>query len=288
MNKPALIWIEQLVTPHSSEVPPILADSFSIRSTTNVEVLDRLIAGTRPACIFFDFDYPDRRRLSHFANAKSRFPSIPIVMMTLQHSESLAIWAYRHGALDYLIKPVDAGELGKCVDRILEISALQSKQQSRDANLFKPPIPNDVPNAQRNKNERLSPAIFFVQQNYSQRIYSDAVARLCGMSASHFSREFKLAYKMTFQEFLLRYRVRQACHQLQRTDVSVADVAYNVGFTDPSYFTRVFKRYAGVAPSSYTAANDDVFVEEVVVQNTEDKMTSSSQIVRSLATSFRQ
>jgi len=287
LNKPALFWIEQLAAPPSNEVPAILVENFSIRSIASVDVLDKLIVDVRPACIFFDFDYPDRRRLSYFANVKNRFPSIPIVMMTVQHSESLAVWAYRHGALDYLIKPVDDGELSKCVDRILEIAALQSKQQSRNANLFKPPIPSDVPNAARTKNERLSPAIFFVQQNYSQRIYSDAVARLCGMSASHFSREFKQAYDMTFQEFLLRYRVRQACRQLQRSDVSVADVAYNVGFTDPSYFTRVFKRYAGVAPSSYTAANDDTFVEQIVTQNGEDKMTSSSQIVRSLATSFR-
>jgi two-component system response regulator YesN len=98
------------------------------------------------------------------------------------------------------------------------------------------------------------------------------MARICDMSASHFSRAFKKAYNLTFQEFLLRYRVYQACRFLNASSANISDVAYCVGFSDPSYFTRVFKRYVGVAPSEFVAANEGD--------------ASTSQVVRTLSTSF--
>jgi AraC-like DNA-binding protein len=287
LDKPTLFWVEQLVASRGSEIPDVLINNFSVRSIATTNSLELMIADIKPAAVFFDYDYPDRRRLSEFARIKSACPSVPVVMVTLQHSESLAIWAYRHGALDFLIKPIDPSELAMCIGRLLEIVSFQKSQGNRNANRFKPPIPSDVPNTPRSKKDRLSPAIYFVQQNYSERIYSDAMARLCGMSATHFSRAFKQTHGLTFQEFLLRYRVRQACQQLLAPTANIADIAYNVGFSDPSYFTRVFKRFVGIAPSDFTAANDDSNIESAVAENSDEKMSSTSQIVRALSTSFR-
>ena len=276
--------MDQLTSSKTSTIPSELLDNFSPQTCSSPETLPELLKHVDASAIFFDFDYPDRRRLSAFADTKNRFSSIPIVMLTLQHSESLAVWAFRHGALDYLVKPIDNSELRNCVERILEISRLRNAQQARSANHSKPRVPVEIPHTARENNEKLAPAIYFVQQNYSQRIYSDAMARLCGMSATHFSRAFKNCYQVTFQEFLLRYRVRQARRKLHGPLVNIADVAYSVGFSDPSYFTRVFKRYIGVSPSDYAAGLGEGDKPESV--GDEDKMSSSSQIVRRLSASF--
>ena len=50
---------------------------------------------------------------------------------------------------------------------------------------------------------------------------------------------------------MLRYRIFEACKELQHPNVPVANVAYSVGFNDPSYFARVFRRFIGVSPSEY-------------------------------------
>jgi AraC-like DNA-binding protein len=282
LSKPLLIWVEQLVGSREVEVPERLVDAFSVRTVSSFESLDALLRETRPACVFFDFDYPDRRRLERFADVKKNHPSVPVVLMTVQHSESLAVWSYRHGALDYIVKPVPDNELKDCVERILKILELRETQRRRKVNAAQPAMPDDIPNAPRSQVERLAPAVYFVQQNYSQRIYSDAMARLCGMSPTHFSRMFRKTYDLTFQEFLLRYRVRQACRHLCSPTASITDVAYNVGFTDPSYFTRVFKRYLGVAPTDYVAANDGI----AAANDSHEVSTSTSQIVRRLTGSF--
>ena len=284
MPKPLLIWVEQLVGSDSTEVPQRLIESFDIRTIATPDSLVKLAADLEPACIVFDFDYPDKRRLSRFAECKRRFPSVPFVMLTLQHSESLAVWTYRQGALDYLVKPVRSNEVNDCADRILRIDEVRKKQAARNTNLRESALPDEIPNGSRSSSERLSPAVYYVQRNYTKRIYSDAMARLCGMSPTHFSRTFRKTYSLTFQEFLLRYRVQQACRYLVGPTVSVADIAYNVGFTDPSYFARVFKRYLGVSPSEYMAANDEVVAWD---ETPEDDLPSSSQVMRRLAMPFR-
>lgn len=281
-----LVWVEQLTVEGEADVPEFLVDNFHVRHCAAIEGLDAKVAESGIAAVFFEFDYPDRRRLAHFKEFKSKNPSIPVVMITLQHSESLAVWAYRNGALDYLIKPVDETELKNCVDRITRIADLQRSQRNREAKQMNAPIPSDVPHNPRSTKDRLSPAIYYVQQHYSQKIYSDAMARLCDMSPANFSRMFRKTYDVTFQEFLLRYRVQQACRQFQGACGNIADVAYNVGFSDPSYFTRVFKRYVGMAPSEFSAANDpcDAIIEDI--ENSAEELTSGSQIVRSLNGTF--
>jgi AraC-like DNA-binding protein len=247
------------------------------------------VADINPAGIVFDFDYPDRHRLAVFSHTKRQLPAIPMVMVTLQHSESLAIWAYRNGALDYLVKPIDDGELAVCIERLLEINELKTKpSKQRHAVKLGTPIPNDVPHVPKNAQDRLAPAVFYIQQHYNRQIYSDAVARLCNMSASHFSHAFSKSYGVTFQEFLLRYRVNRACAQLhEERSVRVAEIAFSVGFSDPSYFTRVFKRYIGVAPSEYRKSVGDGVTAASSDAETNEKLISSSQVVRQLSDSYR-
>jgi AraC-like DNA-binding protein len=287
LTKPAVIWVDQQVGTSTTEVPEQVIKSFQVHSVRTFEAVDPLIVDLGPACIFVDFDYPDRRRLASFAELKTRNPSLPIVMMTVQHSESLAVWAFRHGVLDYLVKPAQSNEIRDSIERILKIVELKEKQRSRSAKLFKPAIPHDIPTGSQSQSQRLAPAVYYVKQNYSQRIYSDAMARLCGMSPTHFSRSFRKAYGLTFQEFLLRYRVRQACRYMMSPTASITDIAYNVGFSDPSYFTRVFRRYLGISPSEYVAANDECAGPVEVEEDREEDLKSTSQIVRRLSGPFK-
>ena len=134
--------------------------------------------------------------------------------------------------------------------------------------------------------DRLAPAVFYVQQNYSQRIYSDALARLCGLSPTYFSKAFRQRFDMSFQEFLLRYRIAKACALLAHPRACISDVAFSVGFRDPSYFTRMFRRYVGVSPSEYGAPGSDSHLAEDFLVKLDGPSVSSSQVVRALACEF--
>ena len=94
-------------------------------------------------------------------------------------------------------------------------------------------------------------AIAFVASRYPDKFPASAVASHCGLSRFQFSRAFHATFRITFREYLLRYRVRAACQALTRDHDSVTAIAYAVGFHDGSYFARMFRRYIGMLPSQY-------------------------------------
>lgn len=288
MNKRMVVWVSQLVGTQAYDVPARILDQFDVRTTSMPEDIDSLISKHACAGVFFDFDYPDRRRLESFARAIANFPSIPFVMVTVQHSESLAIWSFRTGALDYLVKPFQIADITRCVDSLQNDIQPSFRQKKLPApNYADIPVPDTVPNMPNSKKQQLAPAVTYVRRNYSHRIVSDGMARLCGMSSSNFGRAFKQVYDMTFQEFVVRYRVFQAVNALQAPGANISEIAYSVGFSDPSYFTRVFKRYVGVAPSEFSTI-DSYAIEGILgrkMDATDD--SSTSQLVRSLSSSFR-
>ena len=94
-------------------------------------------------------------------------------------------------------------------------------------------------------------AIAFVASHYPDKFPASAVATHCGLSRFQFSRAFHATFRITFREYLLRYRVRAACQALTQDHDSVTAIAYAVGFHDGSYFARMFRRYIGLLPSQY-------------------------------------
>lgn len=287
LNTPVLVWADHLLASHATEIPTLLTDRFTVRVVRNSSAMERAIADQRPAAVFFDYDYPERNRLSEFANTKRRHPSLPLVLVTLQHSESLAVWAYRNGALDFLVKPIPGDELSVCVSRIIEIQKLREKQGGKRVQVSKgSATPHEIPSARRSSKDRLAPAVNYVQKHFNQKIMSDTMAQLCGLSPTHFSRVFKEAFDLTFQEFLLRYRVRRACKLLHTKSPNISDISISVGFSDPSYFTRVFKRYLGVSPTEYWESSDSGRPQSLD-DTAEMDMSSTSQIVRRISTAWQ-
>jgi AraC-like DNA-binding protein len=100
-------------------------------------------------------------------------------------------------------------------------------------------------------------AIGFVAGHYHEKFAASAVAAHCGLSRFQFSRNFHSTFGITFREYLLRYRIREACRRLGAGEQSVTAIAYGVGFHDGSYFARMFRRYVGVLPSQYARRRDD-------------------------------
>ncbi|WP_018133182.1 response regulator [Effusibacillus pohliae] len=93
-------------------------------------------------------------------------------------------------------------------------------------------------------------AMSYLQQRYAQDIRLEDVASHVGLSPSYFSRVFKEAYGVTFTDALTQIRMEEAKKRLQQGE-SVKAVALSVGYRDPNYFTRMFKKVTGRSPRAY-------------------------------------
>jgi AraC-like DNA-binding protein len=98
---------------------------------------------------------------------------------------------------------------------------------------------------------QLARAIAHMERHYGENLGRDEVARAAGLSASHFSHLMKERAGATFTELLLRIRLDNARRLLVRHGAGVAEIAATCGFSDQSYFTRVFKKKFNETPNDY-------------------------------------
>lgn len=253
MQQPTLVWLDMTLATQHAEIDRVMRKFFDVHHCTNVNSPESEFDLDAGLGLCFEFDYPDRPGLELMRATKERLPHVPILMITTHHSERLAVWAYRNRVFDFLVKPITDDDVLRCYELLSAIQNIDA-QNKRPILNFRSRIPSEIPVGQRLAHKRLSPALRFVEKNFRGKIRNADVAELCDMSQYHFSHEFTETFSLTFQEYVLRYRVFQACTELQHPNVAVANVAYSVGFNDPSYFARVFRRYIGCSPTEYGAA----------------------------------
>lgn len=253
-----MMWVDLNVSVREGELPPLFSRYFEIIRPHAGNSLDAEIERRNPATLLFDFDFPERPGLKLLEFTKKRFASIPIVMMTVQHSESLAVWSFRSRVWDYLVKPVAGRELERCLSSLNGLIVEQpSRRTQRRIRCKASPLPEESRVSPRHTTPvELMPALAYIEKQFRNDVTSGAAAKCCGMDPFRFSRAFKTAFGITFKEYLLRVRIKEACRLLEKPDITIADVASLAGFNDPSYFAKVFKRYAGVTPSAYATSND--------------------------------
>jgi AraC-like DNA-binding protein len=90
-----------------------------------------------------------------------------------------------------------------------------------------------------------------IDRDYAQPLDVEALARGAYMSAGHLSREFKLAYGESPYGYLMTRRVERAMALLQRGDLTVTEVCFEVGYASLGTFSTRFAELVGVPPSTY-------------------------------------
>lgn len=97
----------------------------------------------------------------------------------------------------------------------------------------------------------LDNAIKYIHENYSQGITLEDVAFEIGFSTYYFGKMFKKTFKTSFTDYLSTVRINKAKELLSDPNLTIKDITYRVGYMDPNYFTRVFKRSEGMTPTEY-------------------------------------
>ena len=90
-----------------------------------------------------------------------------------------------------------------------------------------------------------------VEENYTSPITLEELAYLSGRSLSSFKRDFQSIYGETPAKWIREKRLSKARQMLQSSRMSVADVAYSLGFENPTHFSRIFKERFGSSPISF-------------------------------------
>jgi transcriptional regulator GlxA family with amidase domain len=92
-----------------------------------------------------------------------------------------------------------------------------------------------------------------VEENYTSPISLEDLAYLSGRSLSSFKRDFQNIYGESPAKWIREKRLSKAHQMLESSQMSVADVAFSLGFENPTHFSRIFKQKYGLSPSAVSA-----------------------------------
>lgn len=100
----------------------------------------------------------------------------------------------------------------------------------------------------------LRQAICFVNDNLDSKLKWDEIAAVVGVDPFTFGRCFKLSTAMTPHQYIIRCRLRRAMNLLAREDLTIADIALEVGCSCQSHLTTLFRKHLGTTPGAFRAS----------------------------------
>lgn len=106
-----------------------------------------------------------------------------------------------------------------------------------------------------NAKSRIQMAVQYIQEHYNENIAINDLAERYEMSPNYFSSIFKKEMNQSTVNYITRLRMEKARELLEKSYMSVADIARKVGYEDGQYFFRVFKKYTGMPPLKYREKN---------------------------------
>ncbi len=112
-------------------------------------------------------------------------------------------------------------------------------------------FPGGLPEENKKKAGYVDEALKYIESAYCDPITVQDIADRLNINRSYLSRLFRTITGISIQDYLLDYRIRQACILLKNSDLSIRTIAHSVSYMDALYFSRLFHRKKGMTPGEY-------------------------------------
>ena len=174
---------------------------------------------------------------------------IPIILLTAKASKEDRLEGLETGADDFITKPFDGEEL---IVRVNNLVAQRNLLKEKFSRVFEQS--RDMASTARLSSDQqfLQKAIDIVEKHLSDPDFS--VHQFSGemaLSRVQLHRKLTAIVNRNATDFIRIYRLNKAADMIFRKEATIAEIAYDVGFSSPSYFTHCFKKQYGMNPSEY-------------------------------------
>jgi signal transduction histidine kinase/DNA-binding response OmpR family regulator/ligand-binding sensor domain-containing protein len=179
-----------------------------------------------------------------------RTDHIPVMILSARADMDSKIEGLELGANAYLPKPFDKQELLLNIRNLFELrSKLRRYYQNLAGLADSTETKVDIPNTSTSEDEFVIKVREMIEANINDFNFTvEQLASELHLSHSQFGRKLAALTGFTPNHFIRNLRLKKAKELLQNQELSITSVAYDCGFNDPSYFTRVFKKELGKTP----------------------------------------
>ena len=217
---------------------------------------------TIPDIILSDLMMPEKDgfEVTQILKTDERTSHIPILLLTAKADIDSRIEGLTRGADAYLAKPFDKKELQVWMEKLIELRArLQAKYAG--SQLFNPSSAGEITDHQEpdaGENLQIEDAFLLkigqiMEEHFKETEFT--VVQLChtvGMSQSQLYRKVKALTGKSIVAWMRSFRLHKAKSLLENSSINISEIGYQVGFSDPAYFSRAFSEEFGVSPVSFS------------------------------------
>jgi signal transduction histidine kinase/ligand-binding sensor domain-containing protein/CheY-like chemotaxis protein len=211
------------------------------------------VLSTHPVLVVSDISMPhmDGIELCRKIRNDPRTKQIPVILLTAMTGESVELQGLQTGATDYITKPFNFEVLLSKIRNVVQHHETVKKTYMRQVQAAPSPV------------ETTSADEIFLREvlaNIEKEIGNpdlsvEALSAMSHTSRSTFYKRLVLLTGKTPVEFIRYIRLKRAAELLGKSQLTVAEIAYTVGFNNPKYFTQYFKAEYGCIPSAYRSRN---------------------------------
>lgn len=228
-----------------------------------IELAKRL----RPDLILMDIKMPGVDGCEAVNQIISEAPKTKFIMVTAFDEFEYARKVMKYGVKEYLLKPSRNYEIVQAIERVIaEIKAERMEREEyerlqvkfKQALAFAPS--NVIASVLDGQNETddlqlttnaLNKAKDYINSHYTKAISLEEVAEHVQLSTFYFSKLFKERFSITFIDYVTILRIEKAKELIKKEEQSLKEICFNVGYKDPNYFSRVFKKITGMSPREF-------------------------------------
>ena len=246
-NKPTVLVIDDNNDIRQYEHTLLQDDYIVLEAADGKEGLD-VAKKEVPDLVVCDVMMPVMDGLEFTQNLKTHTATshIPVIMLTAKNLEEHRAEGYEHGADSYITKPFHSKVLLARIENLL-------KQRKLLKHLFQGTLEAELEIADSHLEDRdkqfLKQLHAIIQKNLSDSEFGvEDIGKQIGLSRVQLYRKVKAMTGSSVVDLLRKARLAKAKRLLESRSMSVSEVAYDVGFSAPSYFTKCFKDEYGMLP----------------------------------------
>jgi len=198
----------------------------------------------RPNIVIMDLLLPEVNGLTVIQEIRKFLPHACITILSAYSDFSYAQKAISFQVFDYLLKPIKPTVFKETFLRMLKAA-----NKNGDA----VPLKGDSI-AEEPKDDRqgfIEEAVAYINEHFREKLTLETVASKVYMNPKYFSHVFKKETGYAFTEYVTKLRIQHACRLLETTNFKAYRISLECGFSDPSYFNRVFYAQMNMTPQAY-------------------------------------
>jgi signal transduction histidine kinase/ligand-binding sensor domain-containing protein/AraC-like DNA-binding protein len=226
-----------------------LREHFNIIEAGNGKEGWQKALGHHPDLVVSDISMPEMTgtELCRKIKKDPRTSHLPVILLTALAGEEQQLKGLETGANDYMTKPFNFEILQSRIKNILEEQARLRKTFQKQIDVK----PADISLASPDE-QFIFQALEAVEKNISNPAFSvEEMSKIMCMSRVALYKKILALTGKTPIEFIRSIRLRRAAQLLEKSKMTVSEIAYEVGFNNPKYFARYFKAEFNVVPSAY-------------------------------------